>query len=52
MSINAIREIGKPVWALPQTTEDPTTFPRRPSDAPIYKEIDEVNTEHKIQVQY
>src|SRR5437588_2163822 len=46
---NTIREIGKPSWAQPEPTEDPTTFRvKHPSDAPIYKEIDELNKEHKI----
>ena len=49
MPNNTIREIGKPVWAQPEPTEDPTTFRvKHPSDAPIYKEIDELNKEHKI----
>jgi Calcineurin-like phosphoesterase len=43
------REVGKPSWAQPEPTEDPTTFRvKHPSDAPIYKEIQELNKEHKI----
>src|SRR5215471_4612548 len=43
------RDIGRPVFAQPEPTEDPTTFRvRHPSDAPIYKQIDELNREHLI----
>jgi hypothetical protein len=45
----APRQIGRPVFAQPEPTEDPTTFRiRHPSDDPIYREIDELNREHKI----
>ena len=43
------RDIGRPVFAQPEPTEDPTTFRvRHPSDAPIYRQIDELNREHLI----
>ena len=43
------RDIGRPVFAQPEPTEDPTTFRvRHPSDDPIYKQIDELNREHLI----
>jgi Calcineurin-like phosphoesterase len=45
----APRDIGRPVFAQPEPTEDPTTFRvKHPSDAPVYKEIDALNREHKI----
>jgi hypothetical protein len=41
--------LGHPVFAQPQPTRDPTKFEvRHPSDNPIYKQIDELNREHKI----
>jgi len=46
---NATREIGRPVFAQPEPTEDPTTFRiKHPSDREAYREIDELNKEHKI----
>jgi hypothetical protein len=45
----APRGLGHPVFAQPEPTPDPTTFRvKHPSDAPIYKEIDKLNREHKI----
>jgi hypothetical protein len=44
------RSIGHPVFAQPEATPDPTRFRiTHPSDSPAYKEIDELNREHKIQ---
>src|SRR5262249_39109854 len=44
------RDIGRPVFAQPHPTADPTTFRvKHPSDTPIYKQIDELNKDHKIQ---
>jgi hypothetical protein len=41
--------LGRPVFAQPQPTPDPVKFEvRHPSDSPIYKQIDELNREHKI----
>ncbi len=41
--------MGKPSFAQPQTTNDPTKFEiKHPSDAPIYKQIDELNKQHKL----
>jgi hypothetical protein len=41
--------VDQPVFAQPQPTADPTKFVvHHPSDNPIYKEIDELNREHKI----
>ncbi len=41
--------IGRPIFAQPQPTPDPTKFEvRHPSDNPAYKQIDELNREHKI----
>ncbi len=41
--------IGRPVFAQPVPTADPSKFVvHHPSDDPIYKEIDELNREHKI----
>jgi hypothetical protein len=46
---NTTRNVGKPTWAQPEPTEDPKTFRiKHPSDTPIYKEIDQLNKEHKI----
>jgi hypothetical protein len=43
------REIGHPVFAQPQPTADPTVFRiKHASDTAAYKEIDELNREHKI----
>lgn len=48
-SNGASRDIGRPVFAQPQPTADPTAFRiKHPSDDPVYKEIDELNREHKI----
>jgi hypothetical protein len=42
--------LGRPVFAQPHPTPDPTKFEiKHPSDNPIYKQIDELNREHKIQ---
>jgi hypothetical protein len=41
--------VSGPVFAQPEATADPTKFKvKHPSDAPAYKEIDELNREHKI----
>ena len=41
--------LGNPVFAQPQPTPDPTKFEiKHPSDNPVYKQIDELNREHKI----
>ena len=41
--------IGHPVFAQPEASPDPTKFEiRHPSDAPIYKKIDELNRQHKL----
>jgi Calcineurin-like phosphoesterase len=41
--------IGKPVFAQPQPTADPTQFHiRHPSDDAAYKTIDQLNAEHKL----
>ena len=46
---SAPREIGHPVFAQPQPTADPSSFRiKHPSDAPVYKEIDQLNREHQI----
>jgi hypothetical protein len=46
---SAPRDVGRPVFAQPQPTPDPTTFRiDHPSDDPIYKQIDELNREHLI----
>ena len=43
------RGLAGPVYSQPQATADPTTFVvPHPSDDPAYKEIDELNREHKI----
>jgi hypothetical protein len=43
------RDLGRPVFAQPTQTEDPTTFRvPHPSDGEAYKEIDELNREHKV----
>jgi hypothetical protein len=42
-------ELAKPVFAQPQPTPDPTRFEvNHPTDNPVYKQIDELNREHKI----
>jgi hypothetical protein len=42
-------DIGRPVFAQPEPTPDPTTFEvRHPSDDPVYKKIDQLNAEHKV----
>jgi hypothetical protein len=42
-------EIGHPAFAQPDPTPDPTKFEiRHPSDNPAYKQIDELNREHKL----
>jgi hypothetical protein len=44
------RGVGGPVFAQPQPTADPTTFVvKHPSDDAVYKEIDKLNAEGKIQ---
>ena len=44
------RELGHPVFAQPEPTADPTSFRvKHPSDSPVYKQIDQLNREHKIQ---
>lgn len=41
--------LGHPVFAQPEPTRDPTKFEiRHPSDAPLYKKIDELNRRHKV----
>src|SRR5215468_10240611 len=41
--------IGHPVFAQPEPSPDPTKFEiKHPSDAPIYKKIDELNRQHKL----
>jgi Calcineurin-like phosphoesterase len=41
--------LGHPVFAQPSSTSDPTKFEiKHPSDAPIYKKIDELNRRHKL----
>ncbi len=41
--------LGRPVFAQPHPTPDPTKFEiKHPSDDPAYKEIDELNREHKL----
>jgi hypothetical protein len=43
------RQLAHPVFAQPEPTADPATFRvNHPSDAPAYKEIDQLNREHKI----
>ena len=45
----ASETVGKPVFAQPQRTEAPDRFSiKHPSDARVYKEIDELNREHKL----
>ena len=40
---------GRPVFAQPQPTADPTQFRvRHPSDNAVYKTIDALNAEHKL----
>jgi hypothetical protein len=41
--------LGHPAFAQPTRTNDPTKFEiKHPSDDPAYKEIDELNREHKL----
>jgi Calcineurin-like phosphoesterase len=41
--------LGHPVFGQPQRTPDPSKFEiKHPSDDPVYKQIDELNREHKI----
>ena len=41
--------LSQPVFAQPTPTPDPTKFEiKHPSDNPAYKEIDELNREHKL----
>jgi hypothetical protein len=43
------RSIGRPVFGQPEATPDPSKFRvKHPSDNTAYKEIDELNREHKI----
>jgi hypothetical protein len=43
------RDIGHPVFSQPQPTADPTTFHvKHASDGAAYKQIDELNREHKL----
>jgi len=45
-----LRPVAGPAFAQPEPTPDPTRFKvKHPSDGPAYKEIDELNREHKIQ---
>lgn len=42
-------EVNHPAFAQPQPTDDPTKFEiKHPSDNPAYKQIDELNREHKL----
>lgn len=44
------RPVDQPVFAQPEPTADPTKFRvKHPSDGPAYKQIDQLNREHKIQ---
>jgi hypothetical protein len=48
-SSSPARNIGHPVFAEPQPTPDPTTFRiKHPSDSDAFKQIDELNKEHKL----
>lgn len=41
--------VDKPVFAQPEPTDDPKRFEvKHPSDGPVYKQIDALNKEHKI----
>jgi hypothetical protein len=43
------RQLAHPVFAQPEPTADPQLFRvKHPSDAAAYKEIDQLNREHKI----
>ncbi len=43
------RSLAAPVFAQPEPTPDPSTFKiKHPSDDAAYKQIDELNAEHKI----
>ncbi len=42
-------KVDRPAFAQPQPTPDPTQFVvKHPSDNPVYKEIDKLNAEHKL----
>jgi hypothetical protein len=44
-----VTELDKPVFAQPEPTPDPKKFEvKHPSDGPAYKQIDQLNKEHKI----
>jgi Calcineurin-like phosphoesterase len=44
-----VTELDKPVFAQPEPTADPKKFEvKHPSDGPAYKQIDQLNKEHKI----
>jgi hypothetical protein len=44
-----VRAIGRPIFAQPEPTPDPTTFKiRHASDADAYHEIDTLNAAHKL----
>ncbi len=43
-------KVDHPAFAQPQPTPDPTKFVvKHPSDNPVYKEIDKLNAEHKLE---
>jgi Calcineurin-like phosphoesterase len=49
VATHAPRMLAKPVFSQPQPTPDPTTFKiTHPSDGAAYKQIDELNREHKL----
>ncbi len=44
------RQLASPVFAQPEPTADPSTFRiRHPSDTAAYKQIDQLNAEHRLQ---
>jgi hypothetical protein len=44
-----VRSVGHPVFSQPQPTADPTSFRvKHASDGAAYKEIDQLNREHKL----
>ena len=48
-SDDEVRTVGQPAFGEKIPTPDPETFEiKHPSDGPFYKEIDELNKEHKI----